>query len=386
MRWAGPEVAVSVRARTALALVVGLVLGGCALFGRSKEPPAPLPAPAAGGPRVASVWSLSLGRQSGIGFAPVAIGDSVWAATQDGTVAKVGIDTGRPVWRVQLGKPLTAGVGTDGTTTVVAARDGTLIALDDQGRIRWTASIGGEVVTPPAVADNLVLLRTTDNRVLTFEADSGRRRWTFSRQNPPLVLRHSGGVAMIPGAAFVGMPGGRIVALALNNGAPRWEVPLSQPRGTTELERIADVVGSPLIIGRELCAATYQGRIGCLELATGTSVWLRDFSTAVGLDVDPRGVVAPDDSDVVHAFDRGGAPQWQNRAFARRRLSAPLIVGATIAIGDLEGNVLWLSRSDGTLQAISRTDGRPIVAPPAAVGTTLVVQTSGGSLLAFRTP
>lgn len=374
------------RARGALVVVTGLALAGCSLFGSSKQPPAPLPAVAAGGPRIVASWSLSLGRPSGIGFAPVAIGDAVWAAAQDGTVAKVAIDTGRPVWRVQVGKPLSAGVGTDGTTTVVVARDGSLIALDEQGRTRWTAGVGGEVVTAPSVADGVVVLRTTDNRVLAYEADSGRRRWSFSRQNPPLVLRQSGGIAMIPGAAFVGMPGGRLVALALQNGAPRWDVPLSQPRGTTELERIADVVGVPLVIGRELCAATYQGRIGCVELATGSPAWLRDFSSAVGLDVDTRGVVAPDADDVVHAFDRGGSPQWQNRAFARRRLSAPLIVGGAIALGDVEGNVLWLSRTDGTLQAVSRTDGKPIVAPPTAVGDTLVVQTSGGSLHAFRTP
>ncbi|MFM1991558.1 MAG: hypothetical protein RJA99_4515 [Pseudomonadota bacterium] len=386
MRWAGPEVGAQRRARGALVVAIAVALAGCSLFGSSKQPPAPLPGIAPGGPRIATSWSLSLGKASGIGFAPVAIGDAVWAATEDGTVAKVAIDTGRPFWRVQAGKPLTAGVGTDGTTTVVSARDGTLIALDEQGRTRWTASIGGEVVTPPAVADGTVLIRTTDNRVLAYEADSGRRRWTFSRQNPPLVLRHSGGVAMIPGAAFVGMPGGRLVALALQNGAPRWDVPMSQPRGTTELERIADVVGSPLVIGRELCAATYQGRIGCVELATGAPTWLRDFSSAVGLDVDTRGVIAPNADDVVHAFDRTGAPQWQNRAFARRRLSAPLIAGSAVAIGDVEGNVLWLSRTDGSLQAVSRTDGRPVVAPPTAVGDTLVVQTSGGSLHAFRTP
>jgi outer membrane protein assembly factor BamB len=380
-----PEVSTSRLRRAAFAGAAIAALGACSLFGSTRTPPDPLPVPS-NAVRIVPAWNTSLGARSGIGFAPVAIGDSVWAAAQDGTVARLNIDTGRPVWRVAVGKPLTAGVGTDGATTVVAARDGTVVALDEQGRTRWTAPANGEVVTAPAVADGVVLVRTTDNRVLAFEADSGRRRWAFQRQNPPLVLRNSGGVAMIPGAAFVGMPGGRLVALALQNGAPRWDVPLSQPRGTTELERIADVVGSPLIIGRELCAATYQGRIGCVDLASGAPAWLRDFSSAVGLDVDTRGVVAPNADDVVHAFDRSGAPGWQVKAFQRRRLSAPLIVGSVVALGDLEGNVLWLSRADGALAAVTRTDGKPIVAPPAAVGAMLVVQTSGGGLYAFRTP
>lgn len=371
--------------RAAIAGAAIAALGACSLFGPTRTPPDPLPAPS-NAVKIQPAWNASLGAPSGIGFAPVAIGDSVWAAAQDGTVTRINLDTGRPFWRVSVGKPLTAGVGTDGATTVVATRDGTVVALDELGRIRWTAPVNGEVVTAPAVADGVVLVRTTDNRVLAFEVDGGKRRWSFQRQNPPLVLRNSGGVAMIPGAAFIGMPSGRVVALALQNGAPRWDVPLSQPRGTTELERIADVVGSPLIIGRELCAATYQGRIGCLDLASGSPAWLRDFSSAVGLDVDSRGVVAPDADGVVNAFDRTGAPSWQVKTFQRRRLSAPLIVGSVIALGDLEGNLLWLSRAEGRLAAVSRTDGKSIVAPPAAVGSTLVVQTSGGGLYAFRTP
>ena len=377
-----PQVRRGAFARVGVALA-SVVLAGCGVFGTPKKPPEPLPA-ASGAVRITPLWRVSLGNASGIGFAPVAIGDAVWAASADGTVARIDLDSGRPSWRVSVGKPITAGVGTDGTTTVVAARDGTLIALDTEGRTRWTATVGSEMVTPPAVADGAVVLRTTDNRVLAFEADTGRRRWAFQRQNPPLVLRHSGGIAMVPGFAFVGMPGGRIVALSLANGAPRWDIALAQPRGATELERIADVVGSPLVIGREVCAVAYQGRVGCIDAAAGTLAWSREFSSPVGLDIDSRGVVTPDANDVVHAFERGGAPAWQQKSFARRRLSAPLIVSGGVVMGDLEGNVLVLARASGALAALGRTDGKPIVAPPTAVGSTVVVQTSAGALFAFR--
>jgi outer membrane protein assembly factor BamB len=369
--------------RLGAGMAAAAALAGCALFSTPKRPPDPLPA-ASGEAKVAPAWTVSLGAPSGIGFAPIAIGDSVWAAAQDGTVGRFALDTGRAMWRVSVGKPLTAGVGSDGTIAVVVTRDGSLVALDAEGRTLWTVPIGGEVVTPPAVADGTVVMRTSDNRVLAFELDSGKRRWAFQRQNPPLVLRQSGGIAMVPGFAFIGMPGGRLVALSLATGAPRWDAPLAQPRGATELERIADVVGTPLVIGTELCAVTYQGRIGCVDANTGNAVWVKDFSSPVGLDVDSRGVVSPDADDVVHAFDRAGAPVWQQKSFARRRLSAPLIAGRVIAIGDAEGNLLWLSRADGKLAAVSRTDGKPIVAPPAAAGPVLVVQTSGGALHAFR--
>ena len=383
MRSAGPDVLRTRLPRRVAGIALTALIAGCSLFATPRKPPDPLPGPT-GAIRPLPAWSLSLGAPSGVGFVPVAFGDSVWAAARDGTVMRIDLASGRIGWRASAGKPLTAGVGTDGTVTVVAARDGTLIALDAQGAVAWTVPIGAEVVTPPAVADGVVLLRTSDNRVLAFEAKSGRRLWTFQRQNPPLVLRNSGGLAIVPGFGFVGMPGGRMVLLGLSNGAPRWDVLDAPPRGANEPERISDVVGSPLVIGREVCAVTYQGRIGCLDTATGNPVWTREFSSAAGLDVDERGVVAPDADDTVHALDRRGEPQWQQKAFARRRLSAPLIVGGTVALGDLAGNVLWLSRSDGALGAVSRTDGTPIVAPPAATGQTLVVQTSGGGLHAFR--
>jgi outer membrane protein assembly factor BamB len=268
----------------------------------------------------------------------------------------------------------------------VATRDGELRAFDAQGKALWSAAVGAEVVTAPAVADNTVVVRASDNRVLAFEAGTGKRLWNFQRQNPPLVLRNAGGIALVPGTAFIGMPGGRLVALALNSGAPRWDVALAQPRGANELERIADVVGSPLVIGREICAVAYQGRIGCFELATGRLVWSQEFSSATGFDIDDQGLVSVDAGDRVQAFDRRGQAGWRTPGFDRRRLSAPFISGSALAMGDREGRVLWLTRDRGTLGAVTSTDGKPIVAPPVGAQSTVVVQTTGGGLYAWRLP
>ncbi|MFN5880879.1 MAG: outer membrane protein assembly factor BamB, partial [Burkholderiales bacterium] len=317
---------------------------------------------------------------------PAVAGGSVWAAAADGTVLRVALDSGQMAWRIKAGKPLAAGVGSDGTMAVVATREGELRAFDAQGAALWSAPVGAEVVTAPAVADGTVVVRASDNRVLAFEAKTGKRLWNFQRQNPPLVLRNAGGIAVIPGTAFIGMPGGRLVALALNSGAPRWDVALAQPRGANELERIADVVGSPLVIGREICAVAYQGRIGCFDLASGRLVWSQEFSSATGFDIDDAGLVSADADDRVRAFDRRGQAGWRAAGFDRRRLSAPLISGSSIAIGDREGRVLWLTRAEGALGAVTATDGKPIVAPPVGAQGLVVVQTTGGSLHAWRLP
>jgi outer membrane protein assembly factor BamB len=383
-----PPAALRLASRTSRAAIAAAVLalaGGCGLFGSSRQPPEPLPAPAAdAGVSLQRAWDVSLGAPSGVGFAPMFADASIWAAASDGTVVRIDAATGAVRWRSDAGARLTAGVGTDGSLVAVATRDGAIVAFGADGRRLWGTPIGAEVVNPPAVAAGLVLVRASDNRVIALDAATGTRRWNFQRQNPPLVLRQAGGIAVAGDVAFVGMPGGRIVALDLRSGAPRWDAAFAMPRGTTDIERIADVVGAPVPLAGEVCAVAYQGRIGCLDAASGRSTWARDFSSAAGLDADANGVVSVDASDRVRAFDGRGQPAWERDGFGRRNLSAPVIVGDLVLAGDLQGNVLAFRRSDGRFVARGATDGTAITAPPARTDGLAVFQTVSGGLHALR--
>ena len=243
---------------------------------------------------------------------------------------------------------------------------------------------GAEVVTVPSVALGLVVVRTSDNRVAAFETDTGKRRWTFQRQNPPLVLRQTSAIAMDASTAYVGLPGGRLVALSLETGALRWESAVALPRGSNEIERIADVVGTPLISGREICAATFQGRVGCFDTASGRALWGRELSSPSGLDLDGRLLVVPDDRGDVHAFARSGASLWRQDKLRQRGLSAPLLMERMVLVGDRAGLVHALSRDDGAIAARLSTDDSPIVAAPVAADGLAVVQTAAGSVYALR--
>jgi outer membrane protein assembly factor BamB len=368
----------------ALALLAALALGGCGSFwpwsGPSK-PKMPEP-PAITAPIAASLaWNTRIGA-AGVGFAPVAVGGAVFAASADGQVVRIDPAKGTIVWRVDLGMPLVSGVGSDGETVVVAARDGSLIALGADSARRWSATLGGEAVTVPAVGQGLVVLRSSDNRIQAFETDSGKRRWSFQRQNPPLVLRQTGSIAIESGTAYVGLPGGRIVALSLLNGAQRWEATVAQPRGATEIERISDVVGTPVVSGREVCAASYQGKLVCFDATTGRPQWSRDVSTSHGIDVDASLVSIVDERDRIQAFSRSGASVWRQEALSGRILSAPLSLGPVLVVGDSKGLVHLVSRDDGAIAGRFATDGSPIVVAPVASGRLAIVQTSAGMIAA----
>lgn len=369
--------------RRAAVIALAIGLGGCAWPWSSSRPKLPDPPPITAPASASVAWSLSLGA-GGVNFQPVLAGDSLWAASRDGTVVRVDPATGAVRWRTRLERALIAGAGSDGETVVVASRDGALIALDSAGNQRWSSPAGAEIVTVPSVALGLVIVRTSDNRVSAFELDSGQRRWSFDRQSPPLVLRQTSSIAMDSSSAYVGLPGGRLVALTLDSGALRWEAAVTIPRGANEIERIADVVGMPLVAGRQVCAATFQGRLACFDVSSGRTLWSRALSSPSGFDMDDQFVVSPDDAGNVHAFSRSGSSLWRQDGLSRRELAAPLLLPRFVVLGDQTGLVHVLEREDGRVAARLTTDGSRIVSAPVAAGGLAVVQTSGGSLHAFR--
>ncbi len=335
---------------------------------------------------IRAVWSASVGRAGSNVFSPAAAGNSVFAAAADGTVTRLDLATGRAIWRINADLRLTAGVGSDGTLVAVAGEKGTILAFDADGKQRWKAQASSEVLSTPVVAQGLVIVRSVDNRIAAYDANSGARRWTLQRSVPPLTLRSAPGIAVAGGNAYVGLPGGKLLALALNNGGPRWEAVVGDPRGATELERIADISGMPLVLEREVCAIAYQGRVACFDAVSGTTIWAKNLSSEVGLGGDLRFVFAADDSGAVNAFAReSGASVWRNKQLANRRLSTPLSFGRTVAVGDYQGHIHFLSREDGAMLGRISTDGSPVIGTPLVAGSFGIFQTQAGTLVALGT-
>lgn len=370
--------------RCALLAAALVAVSGCSwLPWSSTRAKIPEPPPIAAPIGVVQAWSLATAR-GGVNFQPAHAGDSVWAAAGDGTVVRLDPATGSLRWRVRLERALIAGVGSDGETAVVAGRDGTVIALDGAGAVRWSVPAGAEIVTVPSVGLGLAIVRTSDNRVSAFDLDSGKRRWSFDRQSPPLVLRQTAGIAMDAGSVYVGLPGGRLVALMLDSGALRWEAAVSMPRGANEIERIADVVGMPLLAARQICAVTFQGRISCFEAASGRTLWAHDLSSPSGFDMDGKLLVAPDDAGRIQALSLQGTSVWSQDALQGRTLAAPLLTPRYVVLGDQSGLVHVLDRADGRIVARVQTDGSRIVSAPIAAAGQIIVQTSAGGVYAFR--
>jgi outer membrane protein assembly factor BamB len=378
--------------RIGVAALALAMLGGCSTlsslnpFARKaapRNPPAELVA-FTPSQKLTTVWSASIGGAGNHLFSPAVADGSIFVAAGNGTLARLDAATGRQQWRIEAGMPLTAGVASDGRTVAVGATDGVLLAFDGTGKLRWKAQASSEILSAPALAGDLVIVRSMDNRIAAFDVESGARRWVVQRTAPSLTLRAAPGIAVAGPTAFVALPGGRLLALATVNGGPRWEVAIGDPRGATELERIADVSGMPAVAGNEVCAVAYQGRIGCVDAGSGAGRWAKPFSSSVGVGADQDYVYAADEGGAVHAFTlERGSSVWRNSELANRGLSAPVPFGRTVAVGDRFGYIHLLSRENGAFIARAASDGSPIRGTPITAGTNLIVQTQAGTVVAL---
>lgn len=383
------------RGRLPVWVGVACLMAGCATldttldtlnpFGRTapKIKPAEL-TPIQASAEVRPLWQASVGTSGEYVLTPAVVGDSVYVAARDGTLTR--LDGGRQVWRIQVGQPLSGGVGAGERLVAVGTAKGEVLAFGAaDGAPLWQARVSSEILAAPAVAGDLVAVRSGDARVFAFEAADGKRRWVYQRSTPSLALRSNVGVTFGEQSIYAGFPGGKLVSIALGNGSALWESTVALPRGTTELERIADIASDPVLVDRMVCAVAYQGRVACFDAASGRQQWARDISSITGLDIGPRALYVSDEKGSVHAFERdSGATLWKQEKLLMRSLTRPLALGGRVAVADFQGVVHLLSGDDGTFVARLNTDGSAITAAPRRLGAdACVVQTRNGSVHAL---
>jgi outer membrane protein assembly factor BamB len=331
-------------------------------------------------------WKAQIGKGSGIGFVPEVVGSIVYAAAADGAVGKFDLASGAPVWVAKVDKTLLAGVGSDGKTTAVVTSDGTVVALDDNGQIKWRTKASSEVTVPPVVGLGVVVVRSGDYRVQAFNAETGERIWSVQRPGPALALRAPARMLLLEGLVISAIPGGKLIAINAVSGDVQWEGTVAVPKGSTDLERVNDVVGLPALSGTLLCAVAFQGRVVCFDIAAGGRiVWSKDFSSSVGLGADATQLYVPNEHDAISAYGlKNGGVAWRQDALRNRKVTSPAVLPGAVAVGDLAGFVHFLSPTDGQLLARILVGGGAIQAPLVSTQQGILVQSGDGLLVLIR--
>jgi outer membrane assembly lipoprotein YfgL len=366
------------------ALVLLLVaLGGCSMFGSGPAKPQPAELqPVTALVSARQTWATRVGPvnfplDTGVS------GNSVAVASGDGTVAQIDAQSGRDVWRFALNTPMAAGAGNDGKVVAVVTKANEIVALQD-GREMWRQKLGAQAFTAPFVAGARVFVLAADRSVNAFDGQTGRKLWSQQRPNEPLILRQSGVMLAVGDTLVVGLAG-RLAGLNPSTGSIRWEAPIATPRGINDVERLVDLVGHVSRQGDVVCARAFQASVGCVNAARGNLLWTKPANGVQGLDGDDRFVFGTEaDGNVVAWRRTDGERAWTTDRLRYRGLTAPLVVGRSIAIGDFTGYLHLLSRDDGSLLNRLPTDGTAIAATPVLVGNTLIAVTQGGGVYGFQ--
>lgn len=331
------------------------------------------------------LWKSRVGESGIARFHAVYEDNAIYAADEKGLLVSLDPHTGEEIWTVKTKYPFSAGVGVGEGILLMGTSKGEVLAYNTAGHTLWKAQVSSEILGLPQVNSDIVVVRTADARIYGLDAVDGQRKWVYQGATPTLTVRSSAGVAITQGAVFAGFAGGKMVAMSLFNGNVGWEAVVSQPRGVTELERMTDITSSPAIDDRLVCAAAYQGRVGCFQVIDGTQIWARESSSSAGLAMDSDYVYVTEDNGVLAAYDkRSGAGMWKQGKLGSKRLTAPLVDGHFIVLGDDKGFVNILRNYDGVVLARAATDGGAILSQPQRIPGGFIVQTANGGIFAFN--
>lgn len=377
------------RAASIALIALTLVLGACGLFGDKDElEPAEL-VDIDDRIDVRRVWHEKMGGDAEflrLALRPAGDGRRIYAAGAEGTIAAFEPKTGDRMWEVDLESDLSAGPGVGEDFVVVTTTDGEVVALDaGSGQEQWRAPLKAESLAAPLVGNGVVIVQTVDNQLRAFGLFDGREEWTVIQSMPALTVRGTATPVLAGSSVVTGFDNGRVVAVDVDTGTTEWEALLAPPSGRSDLERLSDVDGLLAVVGQDIYAAGYQGRLGSIAAESGQVLWGVELSSLEGVSADWTSVYSVQDEGTILSLSRRtGAENWRTDLLLRREPTLPIPFNTTVAVGDFEGYLHFFSNVDGEYLARVRPGRDAISNPPIVVADLLYVQTDGGEIAAYQ--
>ena len=375
--------------RNLLALSAALMLSACGLFGDDDEElePAEL-IDFEAKVKIKRLWKTKIGADAEflrVALRPMGDGNRIYAASVNGIVVALDPESGKQVWRNKLGISLSSGPGVGEGLVVVVAADGDVVALStEDGTERWRAYISGESLATPLVYEEWVIVQTVDNKLTALSVFDGADRWTVEQSTPALTMRGSTSPMQVGQTVVTGFDNGRVMAIDLSSGDVEWDSMLAPPSGRSDLDRLSDIDGDIAVVGQDIYASGYQGRIASLAAESGQVLWARELSTYAGVAADWNSVYSTLDNGELVALNRqSGTEIWRQNALLRREPTVPVSFRTTVAVGDLDGYLHFFSNVDGEPAARVRAGSSAIVSTPVVMADRLFVQSDDGSVSAW---
>lgn len=371
----------------AVLITFSFLISSCGFFDKDNTPP---PSPlthftAEIKPRL--LWSTSAGNGNNDDYLkmnPAITSIAIITASSKGTVTSINKTNGRRNWQVNTGLPLSAGPGAGDGIVVVSSRKGDVYALrETNGQQLWRVNIQSEVLANPAVGEGVVVIKAADGHTRALSVNNGHELWAFQQVEPNLILRGASAPIIQDRYLIVGYANGNLAKLNAHDGQLSWLQTITLPEGAFAIQRMIDIDANPIVFEHRIYAATYQGKIASLDWTSGRVLWTHDISSYTGMTADENTVFITDSRSHVWSFGAdSGFVNWRQTKLEARIVSGPASMGNYIVVGDAEGYLHWLNKSDGHFAARERL-GSKIYAAPIVENNVLYALTNNGDVAAY---
>lgn len=300
----------------------------------------------------------------------------------------VGFDkAGQRLWSVDVGDQITGGVAIDelSQTAIISTRGGLVMAFDSAtGAQRWQQQLSGSVLTPALISNNRVILSANDGFLHGLSLQNGQLVWQFATQVPAISIRGSAAPTLLDAkTALLATADGRLHAITVDNGLPLWSRRVGVGTGSSEVERMSDVDGMPIVDNNQLFAISYSGQLLGIDLASRQVMFVNELASLKALAVNNQQVVATSLDGKVVAYNRSnGQVLWESEELAYRHLTNPVMIGNYIAVGDFDGVVHLFDPATGKI--VSRVQTKGVLTNLQVQGSRLMTQSTSGQVAIWQ--
>ena len=296
------------------------------------------------------VWQKNIGEHDGSNFDIFIFDEFLFSATSDGTIKKINRITEDILWEKNIESTLTSGISGDDENLIFSTSDGFLWSMNHDGDLIWKTLLESEVNSLAIIYDSKITVKTTSYKIIHLNVKDGSVIWKYQAGIPPLTFKSEGKLVQSNNVVYLGLPGGKLIAIDSPTGGLVWESNISRPRGVTDIERANDMTSHPVIDGPAIYGVTTNGDISALDRRNGKTIWTQPLSSFYGMAFDGFSLFVTHDTGSIYAVNKDdGEIIWRQPSLQFRKIRTGTLIKDYVVFGDYEGYLHFLSIANGNI-------------------------------------
>ena len=350
-----------------------------------KEPPTPLN-DLESSINLEVIWQENIGEHNGDNLDIFHMDDFLYVATSDGTIKKLDSNSGNKFWEKKFNVTVTSGIAGDGENLFFSTADGFLWCMDHDGELIWKTLLSGAINSLPITYNSKVVVKLNSYKIVQLNSKDGSVIWKYQAAIPPLTFKSDGRLVQANNVVYLGLPGGKLIAIDSPTGGLVWESNISRAKGVTDIERANDITSHPVIDDAFIYGVTTNGDIAALDRRSGKSIWTEPISSFYGMAFDGMNLFITHDTGSIYSVNKiDGEIEWRQSGLKHRRIRVGTIIKDYIAFGDYDGYVHFLRIDDGSIVGRTKLEDSQILNNIIKIDdSVIVVMTADGDLICLE--